>query len=56
MAMDLEHYCSNCEEYRTFWRVASTYIHLGRKVKWRCAECDHGFVRVNGEVDTGAEA
>jgi len=56
MAMELEHYCSACDEYRTFWRVASTNLHLGEKVKYRCAECDSGFVRIDGEVDTGAEA
>lgn len=56
MAMDLEHYCSNCGEYRTFWRVASTTLHLGEKVKYRCEECDAGFVRVDGAVDTGVEA
>ena len=56
MTMDLEHYCPECEEYRTFWKVASTTMHLGTKTKWHCAECDHGFVRIDGEVDTGATA
>lgn len=56
MAMDMEHYCQECEEYRTFWKVASTTMHLGTKTKWHCAECDHGFVRIDGEVDTGATA
>ena len=56
MAMDLEHYCPVCEEYRTFWKVASTTMHLGTKVKWHCEECDHGFVRIDGAVDTGATA
>jgi len=56
MAMDMEHYCPECEEYRTFWKVASTTMHLGTKTKWHCAECDHGFVRIDGEVDTGATA
>jgi transposase-like protein len=54
--MDLEHYCSSCGEYRRFWRVAGTSLHLGEKVKFRCEECDSGFVRVDGVVDTGAEA
>ena len=56
MAMDLEHYCPDCEEYRTFWKVASTRMHLGMKVKWDCEECGHGFVRIDGAVDTGVTA
>jgi predicted RNA-binding Zn-ribbon protein involved in translation (DUF1610 family) len=56
MAMSVEHYCSTCGEYRTFWRAASTGLHLGEKVKYRCEACDAAFVRVDGEVDTGAEA
>jgi rubredoxin len=54
MSETLERYCPSCEEYRTFWQVANTELHLGTKVKWRCSECDHGFVRIDGEVDTGA--
>ena len=36
--------------------AASTELHLGRKVKWRCPECDYAFVRIDSEVDSGAEA
>ncbi|MDS0221010.1 hypothetical protein NDI54_06580 [Haloarcula sp. S1AR25-5A] len=56
MALEFEHYCPECEEYRDFWKVASTKMHLGTKVKWHCPECDYGFVRINGEVDTGQAA
>jgi len=44
--------CPACAEERTFYRAASTTLHLGEKVKWRCPECDYGFVRVDGEIDT----
>jgi hypothetical protein len=29
-------------------------LHLGEKVKWRCPECDYGFVRIGDAVDTAA--
>jgi rubredoxin len=45
-------YCPSCETEREFYRVASTEVHLGTKVKWNCAECDYGFVRIDGDVDT----
>ena len=54
MVMELEAYCPACEAERTFWRVAATELHLGEKTKWHCAECDHGFVRIDGAVDTSA--
>ena len=56
MSLELEHYCPVCEEYRDFWRVASTTMHLGTKVKWDCPECDYGFVRIGREVDTAQTA
>ena len=56
MSLELDVYCDNCGEERTFWRVASTELHLGTKVKWRCSECNHGIVRIDGAVDTGATA
>jgi transposase-like protein len=52
MAMELEEHCPDCGEQRTFSRAASTNVHLGRKVKWYCPECDYGFVRIDGVVDT----
>ena len=42
------------ETERTFYRAASMQLHLGEKVKWRCAECGHGVVQVDGVVDTGS--
>jgi len=47
-----ETYCPQCDETRGFYRVASTTMHLGTKVKWHCPECDYGFVRIDGAVDT----
>jgi len=52
MSLEVEHYCPDCEEDRVFYRAASTTLHLGEKVKWRCPDCDYGFVRIDGEVDT----
>jgi hypothetical protein len=56
MAMEIQQYCPSCDEDRTFWRVASTEVHLGEKVKYHCEECDHGFIEINGAVDTSASA
>lgn len=54
MAMEVDRACPTCETTRTFYRAASTTLHLGTKVKWRCPECSFGFVTVNGVVDSGA--
>ena len=51
MALELDHECPNCGDVRTFYRVASTTLHLGEKVKWHCPECDYGFVRID-DIDT----
>jgi len=56
MTLECEAYCPSCGETRNFWKVASTEMHLGRKVKWDCPECDYGFVRIDGTVDTSASA
>lgn len=56
MALELEHYCPKCEEYCTFWKVASTTMHLGTKIKWHCDNCEYGFVRIDGSVDTAQTA
>ncbi|WP_201740173.1 DUF7838 family putative zinc beta-ribbon protein [Salinigranum halophilum] len=55
MSLEMEHHCPDCGEERTFWRSASTLVHLGEKVKWRCSECEYGLVRI-GDIDTSAEA
>ncbi|SIR83529.1 DUF7838 family putative zinc beta-ribbon protein [Natronorubrum daqingense] len=57
MAMELDHYCPDCDGEQTFYRAASTKVHLGEKVKWHCPNCDYGFVRIgdNGTaVDSSA--
>lgn len=56
MVMEMKGYCPDCGGERTFWRVASTEMHLGEKVKWSCGECGYGFVRIDGAVDTSASA
>ncbi|EMA27895.1 hypothetical protein C445_19622 [Halobiforma lacisalsi AJ5] len=57
--MELDQYCPECGEDRTFYRAASTTLHLGEKIKWHCPECSYGFVRIgdNGTaVDSSADA
>jgi rubredoxin len=51
MGLELAMECPECGA-DSFYRAASTQIHLGEKVKWQCTECDYGFVRINGAVDT----
>lgn len=53
MSLELERTCPVCGEKRPFYRAASTTLHLGEKVKWRCSECNYRFVRIDDEVDTG---
>jgi rubredoxin len=50
----LSHACPRCEAERSFYRVASTQLHLGEKTKWHCPECDFGLVRVDGIDSTEA--
>jgi predicted RNA-binding Zn-ribbon protein involved in translation (DUF1610 family) len=49
--MGIESDCPDCGGTE-FYRAADTEIHLGEKVKYRCSECDHGVVRIDGAVDT----
>jgi rubredoxin len=56
MSLETTRYCPDCEGERTFWRAASTELHLGEKVKWHCEECDYGYVRIGDAVDTGIDA
>lgn len=53
MALETERTCPVCNEARRFYRAASTLLHLGEKVKWRCPDCDYQFVRVDDAIDTG---
>jgi len=48
MSLEAEHECPECGGTRTFWKTASMNLHLGKKTKWQCAECDYGFIQVNG--------
>ncbi|WP_265112409.1 hypothetical protein [Halosolutus halophilus] len=52
MSMERDDECPNCGEV-TFYRAASTTLHLGEKVKWHCPNCDYGFVQIDG-IDTNA--
>jgi len=52
MSLELGQYCPSCGTDREFYKAASMSVHLGRKEKWRCTECDYGFVRIGGEIDT----
>jgi transposase-like protein len=54
MSKTLEDHCPVCAEEQPFYQAASTEVHLGKKVKWHCPECDYGFVRIDGTVDTAA--
>ncbi|MFW5939137.1 MAG: hypothetical protein ACOCSD_00510 [Halolamina sp.] len=48
MTLEAEHDCPECGGTRTFWKVAAMNLHLGKKTKWHCADCDYGFIEVNG--------
>ena len=54
--MELDRHCPECDEDRTFWLAASTQLHLGEKTKWRCPECDYGFVLIDDAVDSASTA
>jgi rubredoxin len=54
MTAELDRYCPVCDADQSFYRVASTEVHIGTKVKWHCPKCDYKFVRIDGDVDTGA--
>jgi transposase-like protein len=54
MSLEMEHECPQCGGEQKFYRSASTTLHLGEKSKWRCTECDYGFVRVGDEIDSSA--
>lgn len=56
MASELEHDCPNCGGEKTFYRAAATELHLGQKTKWSCPDCDYGFVRIDGDIDSSVTA
>jgi transposase-like protein len=53
MSLEMEHNCPSCGGSTQFWRTASTEVHLGTKTKWRCSECNFGFIQING-IDSTA--
>jgi rubredoxin len=53
MSLEMEHDCPSCGGSTQFWRTASTEVHLGTKTKWRCSECNFGFIQING-IDSTA--
>jgi hypothetical protein len=52
VSLELDRECPACSN-DTFWRTASTVLHLGEKTKWVCTECDYGLVRIGG-IDSAA--
>ena len=56
MAAEIEHHCPECGGDHEFYRAASTTLHLGEKVKWRCAECGYSFVQIDDVVDSSSPA
>lgn len=55
MADEMEHYCPDCGEDRTYYKTASMLVHLGEKTKWYCGECDYQIITING-IDSEATA
>ena len=51
MALQKDVDCPSCGETQSFYRTAAMTLHLGEKTKWRCAECDYGYVEIDG-IDT----
>lgn len=56
MSLERDQYCPVCDDERVFYRAASTMMHLGEKTKWRCPDCDYGFVTIGEDVDSSASA
>jgi rubredoxin len=54
MSLEMEHRCPVCSTTRKFYRTASTLVHLGEKTKWRCPECNYGFILIDGAIDSSA--
>ena len=50
MSLERDHDCPACGERRQFYRAASTTLHLGEKVKWRCPECGYAFVTIGDDI------
>jgi rubredoxin len=52
MSLEMDHPCPVCGGNREFYRTASTFLHLGEKTKWRCSECNYGFIRIDGTISS----
>lgn len=55
MSLEKEMKCPQCEAVVSFYRTAAMNTQLGEKQKWRCPECEYGFVQV-GEVSSLSDA
>lgn len=53
MSLEMDHECPSCGEVRPFWLTASTKLHLGKKTKWACPECEYGLVLID-DIDSSA--
>jgi rubredoxin len=51
MALEKDVDCPTCGETQSFYRTAAMTLHLGEKTKWRCTECDYGYLEIDG-IDT----
>jgi endogenous inhibitor of DNA gyrase (YacG/DUF329 family) len=56
MSLEMVRHCPECGEETTYWLSASTLVHLGKKTKWHCSECDHSVVRIGEEIEADAYA
>lgn len=55
MALERTRSCPSCGAETTFYRRASTNLHLGLKAKWVCADCGYGFVEIDGIVSDATD-
>ena len=46
MSLEITHDCPECDS-ETFYRAASTTLHLGEKTKWRCTSCGYTYVKID---------
>lgn len=56
MSLECEHDCPVCNERQVFYRAASTMLHLGQKVKWRCPDCGYCVVTIGEDVTSSSPA
>jgi hypothetical protein len=55
MSLEKKMECPQCEAIVSFYRTAAMNTQLGEKRKWRCPECEYGFVQV-GEISSLSDA